>query len=710
MGIMPEALMASTGITGEDGSVRLDIRGHCGFAVHISELGWKKLQAEEEFTSFVSLISQQDISLSELNMDFGSTTSNERKVVSPSETVNNTLEDASRGGLEQNIDSRAHKSSDATHDTTDTNATGKPSSTYESESSRSVTNRTFHEDLHVATPDHTAKFDVDLATPSRVLERAFYAMRQAEVSKSVDCASFVYFTDTGGQPEFQELLPLLIAACNLVYIVFNLEHNLDSCPPLQYLPSISEPAIEYQSPYTVGEMLSKSLLSVPVSTTSKYDESDPLNSSSIFFIGTHKDKVSADEITAANKQLLQVIQDTPQYQCHMVQRCSSESIIFPVNNFSSLENDKDFEPIRRGTQSLVYGKNSFKVKAPSSWLFLGIVLQKYSGSHPIISLEHCKKISTQCGLEDKDIQPCLKFLHSKIGAIKYYNTKNLCNVVFLKPQLVINLISQVMRGAFKKPEALRAVMDEHDIQEVVKDSKIMPPQLMHLLMKDLLMSAPHPKSTAQHSLHYLTCMLPIEKNAHDPAAVLFSLKGFVLPTGIGRSILTSILQNQMQAHCSYKINYQKVFQNSLEFIGGNDNITFNLSYCKQYLQLSVLSKMKANTSTRQVRMCIEEIMTNVLKLYNCKANAVPIISFFCRDCDFETIPRHFTTLTSNGTLQCSRTKKLSPIPKNLNHFFRVSVFVVFVEVALRHVKYAPTHQHPKQANKTFLKAFNSDHL
>ena len=79
MGIIPEELIASTGITSEDGSVRLDIRGHCGFAVHISKLGWKKLQAEEELEAFVSLISHQDFSLSEIEMDISFATSDAEK-------------------------------------------------------------------------------------------------------------------------------------------------------------------------------------------------------------------------------------------------------------------------------------------------------------------------------------------------------------------------------------------------------------------------------------------------------------------------------------------------------------------------------------------------------------------------------------------------------------------------------------------------------
>ena len=58
LGIMPERYMASTDLTGEEGSVRLNVRGSCGFAVNVSKLDWKKIQAEEEFEAFIALITQ----------------------------------------------------------------------------------------------------------------------------------------------------------------------------------------------------------------------------------------------------------------------------------------------------------------------------------------------------------------------------------------------------------------------------------------------------------------------------------------------------------------------------------------------------------------------------------------------------------------------------------------------------------------------------
>ena len=49
-----------------------------------------------------------------------------------------------------------------------------------------------------------------------------------------------------------------------------------------------------------------------------------LNRSCVFFIGTHKDKVSPERIEAMNRDLIDLIQDTPQYKANIVQRCNAD--------------------------------------------------------------------------------------------------------------------------------------------------------------------------------------------------------------------------------------------------------------------------------------------------------------------------------------------------------------------------------------------------
>ena len=509
--MMPDRVLASTDITSSEGSVRLDVRGSCGFVLQVSEHGWRKLQAEEEMEGFVALVTQQGSPFQQ-------------------QAIQDYLSVPSTNGAGQ----QSNVQSSLSQETTLPKQEGQPS-VQQGKQAQPLTQKEerVHEKPMESASAHKGKEGAgqgsstdgeaekgairapgvkegQLLSASAVLKKALISMRQTELSKRIDSASYVLCTDTGGQPEFQELLSLLMAECNSIFIIFNMLHDLYSTLILQYLPSVDGEPVSYEPPHTVAEML---LISVPVESSgvrvSETDSQDvsgdgeSLNRSSVFFIGTHKDKVSPQRIEAVNRELLELIQHTPQYKANIVQRCSASSIVFLVDNFSSLVKDEDFVTIRRATQGLVYGNHS-RVKAPTSWLFTGIVLQNVSESQPVISLDQCQAIAQQCGVEQDSFKSCLKFLHKKVGAIRHYETEKLVAMVFVKPQVMINALSHLMRRAFLTPISRRAVVDDEDMNDAVAHFKSMTREGLIEIAMDLLVMCCHPNSTAQHPTYYLT--------------------------------------------------------------------------------------------------------------------------------------------------------------------------------------------------------------
>ena len=566
-GMLPDRVLASTDITSSEGSVRLDVRGSCGFVLQVSEHGWRKLQAEEEMEGFVALVTQQGSPFQH-------------------QTIQDYLSVPSTAGAGQ----QSNIQSSLSQETTLPKQEGQPS-VQQGKQAQPLTQK--EERVHVRPMEsasaHKGKEEAgqgsstdgeaekggirapgvkegQLPSASAVLKKALISMRQTELSKRIDSASYVLCTDTGGQPEFQELLSLLMAECNSIFIIFNMLHNLYSTLILQYLPSVDGEPVSYESPHTVAEMLYQSLISVPVESSGvRASETDSqgvsgigefLNGSSVFFIGTHKDKVSPQRIEAVNRELIELIRHTPQYKANIVQRCSSSSIVFPVDNFSSLEKDEDFVAIRRATQGLVYGSH-LRVKAPTSWLFTGIVLQNVSESQPVISLDQCQAIAQQCGVEQDSFKSCLKFLHKKVGAIRHYKTGKLGAMVFIKPQVLINALSHLMRRAFLNPISRRAVVDDEDMNDAVAHFKSMTREGLIEIAMDLLVMCRHPNSTAQHPTYYLTCMLPVkgEPEGLEEGSVYFTMEGFVLPIGLGRATITAVVQQRHKTKAPWKIAY-----------------------------------------------------------------------------------------------------------------------------------------------------------
>ena len=666
-GIIPKRLLPSTDITSSEGSVRLDIRGSCGFVLHVSELGWRKLQAEEEMEGFVALVTQQgNLFQQEATGDilsFPSTTgAPSQSSASPSQETA-VPKQKSQPSMQQMQQAQSQAVKEAKEDEESTQSGSEDRGKREAVESRSTESET-----QTDTTESAGVVEGEFPSASSVLNRALVSMRRTELSKRIDSASYVLCNDTGGQPECQELLNLLLSQTNVVFIVLNLQQDLDSIPIMEYLPSVDGQPVRYESAYSAGEMLYQSLISVAVDScgaqASKNESQDVpsdgkfLNHSHVFFIGTHKDMVSPERIEAVNRELKDLIQNTPQFKANIVQQRSAGSIVFPVNNFSALNDDEDFVVIRKVTQALAYGRQS-KVKVPTSFLYTGVVLQDISKSHTIISLDQCQEIALQCGVEGDSLTTCLKFLHKKVGAIRYYQTENLGDMVIVKPQALINILSHLMKRAFLKPSSRRGIVVDEDINDAVGHFKTITRKQLIMIGLDLLVMCHHPQSTPTHLMYYLTCMLPVNREAVglEEKAIFFMMEGFVLPIGLGRATITAVVQQSQKRKTPWIIHYSTLYRNSVEFTVGSPGTRFKITCSTKHLRLSVENGGSVSRETCcDVRIAIESIMSDVLKLYPYGRAITPVVALVCPACDLESSEVHYSSLVEEDRLECSRTK------------------------------------------------------
>ena len=668
----------------------MDIRGSCGFILDVSGPGWKTLKVVEEMQVFLTLVTQHghpiqqeleralDLHKRALQLSKDSdqqSTIHDKPSQGVVETSNQPHKDVTEPETHQESEEQQHEATTGDMET------------------QNVLSMQGGSDDSTKVPDDKESIDdeVQLPSASDVLHRALVNMKQTQLSSKIDSASHVLCTDTGGQPEYQEFLSLLMADSNTVFITFNLEHDLHSYQTLEYLPSVGSDPVTYQSPYTVGEMLCQTLISVPIHSSSQGvssnvsqdvsgDKEIP-NHSFVFFIGTHKDKVSLQRIEALNEELMELIHDTPQYRANIVQRRNGDNLIFAVNNFSSLDNDEDFVEIRRATQDLVYGHH-LKVKAPTSWLFTGIALQNLSESRPMISLQQSQGIAEQCGVEGDSFKSCLKFLHRTTGAIRYYDTEHLKNVVIVKPQLLINVLSHLVSRAFVKPLPQKAIIEDEDINDATRQYKSLSRERLIEIALDLLVMCRHPNSTAQHPMYYLTCMLPVNReiaSGDKKRCVYFMLEGFVLPLGVGRATITAIAQQRSDTKTPWKINFDSFHRNSLEFTISSPTTTFQIACSSKHLCLSVRNAQSAaRERCSDVRIQIESIMKEVLKLYRYGDSSEAIVTFICTNCNTSNGSTHYATLSSEDRLRCSQTRQVFEIPSHLEHWVLVSSTTIYM--------------------------------
>ena len=163
----------------------------------------------------------------------------------------------------------------------------------------------------------------DLASLDKQYSQVLDEMGGEGVRMKLKNASFIYLLDTGGQPSFQDVLPLLLDVPCTYIQVFNASRSLSERIPVTYRPNdhtvVSLGDAEcgrdmmlrsFSSMHTMAQKYSKEL------ATFRQKDS-PAPQLRIFVVGTHKDELIAqgrlDEATKEVKTFLETLKGKPYY-------------------------------------------------------------------------------------------------------------------------------------------------------------------------------------------------------------------------------------------------------------------------------------------------------------------------------------------------------------------------------------------------------------
>ena len=256
----------------------------------------------------------------------------------------------------------------------------------------------------------------------------------------------LYLRDTGGQVEFQEMLPLLISGPSIFFFVFRVDLDFQSKFTVEYRTGESEPLNSYTSSITTEEALLQCLASVYAMDTSgevRVKTHKPL----VFIVGTHIDQLgpSADAKMIELDQQIDLLikkngfQDIVQYADKNQKR-----VFFPVDNTS--ESDEAFKKIRSNVNSLIYGRDEFAIEYPVSYLLLCLDLQNEKRN--ILTMGDFRALASRHGIEGDDIFHLLQFLHLRIGIVRYYDAEGLRDIIVIEPQVLFNTITDLVVKTF----------------------------------------------------------------------------------------------------------------------------------------------------------------------------------------------------------------------------------------------------------------------
>uniref|UniRef100_A0A1X7T9B2 Protein kinase domain-containing protein n=1 Tax=Amphimedon queenslandica TaxID=400682 RepID=A0A1X7T9B2_AMPQE len=226
---------------------------------------------------------------------------------------------------------------------------------------------------------------------------------------------WLYVIDSGGQPAYQELLPLFTRAASLNIITldlskpfnerFDLMYRIDG----QYFPchSKSTQLAFFQSAVSTGA----SFKPLDISCISK----KPTHSMHLV-LGTHYDKVSDATLKDREEILKSSMSSLESYLQNCVIHQSDDSIIFPINTISASEERAKYSEEICKAIWLDGSAASLKIKIPIRWFAFELSLPD---KQSIVSVKEALSIGERYGMNEEDTKQALRYFHDTQETLNY---------------------------------------------------------------------------------------------------------------------------------------------------------------------------------------------------------------------------------------------------------------------------------------------------
>ena len=259
-------------------------------------------------------------------------------------------------------------------------------------------------------------------------------------------SNWIYFTDSGGQPHFHNLLPHFVQGISAALFVHRLSERLDTHPMVEYYDDGRLICAPHQSPLTTEDTLKCLVRSMQ---TRSVDGENP----NLIFLGTFLDKLQegSENIEEKNEKLLKLLSSEFRNQLVFYNEAKNE-LIFAIDakNPGAQEN-KVAEMIR----AVVESSPSRKIKVPIWWYVLEIILQKLTHLHgrKVLSKKECLEAAQQLNdnFHEPAVTAALEFFHKQ--HLFHYFPEILPDVVFCNPQVLLDKLTELVKDAYVMREA-----------------------------------------------------------------------------------------------------------------------------------------------------------------------------------------------------------------------------------------------------------------
>ena len=523
----------------------------------------------------------------------------------------------------------------------------------------------------------------------------------------------IYLSNTGGQMEFQELLPLLVSGPSMFFVTFRLDRDLKQHYKIKYKVTVdssdgSHPKIfKYTSNATPLETILQTLASIDAVGTYEYSNQNRERTAliyKVFIVGTHRDWLernlsNTQAVQSKIKEINQILYDSVKSASYFpnIIKLPGDQVIFTVDNFST--SDDDFKRIRSSVEQEV-NKGDFAMTSPSHWLIYSLVLRQLKSQ--IESYDNCYRIAKDCRItDDNEFKEALHFIHTKMGIIRYFPVDDLKNIVILDPQVLFDKVTELIVETFTS---------EHTDHQSVKDFKkgifsfsefekishrrnpdpLLTPKRFARLLEHLRIAAPfyeNCRRTKRKILKYFfPCALSHVDELQEQSTVtdcgcipplVISFECSYRPMGLTGALIKYLMTNERGSKdFKWKLLTEEIYRDQVSFGVKPYHDTITLKMFPTHIEVTCLPRSD-NSSRHQdcliEKMCIEVCKTIKagIEMVNSDINYInntePLFTFYCQLCSscprFKHHPAELECFQNNPIkLYCLETDKPHDLP------------------------------------------------
>ena len=284
---------------------------------------------------------------------------------------------------------------------------------------------------------------------SHASETMISLVQTVEGSKKAPIIELIHMIDTGGQPEFMEIMPSLIHNSNLTLLVLNLDQPLDEYPHFAFY----DDDIGFKRPLHAMLRSRQVICQLAHTLQAKGRILKGKHSGKFSVIGTHRDCVKgklSKTLATLNKELKSIF--IPEMENELIVYQSRNEIIFPVNLLNPDDDDEEVLKVIR--QAITNANMGGKVEIPFSFsmfeheAILYAKQKKGEDRHVmVLSFDECVQVGARLKMGSEVVQAALIYFHRHNVFLYFQHV--LPNLVFLVPQVPLDFVNAIVALSYK---------------------------------------------------------------------------------------------------------------------------------------------------------------------------------------------------------------------------------------------------------------------